>query len=222
MSREDGFNNLRSETKGVTNRESDGLSLGENFNTLSASPQSTFEVSVKKGGKPSDVTEVFTGPGTGTATGVGGAEDSIGWVTSTGNKIAINKTTGSESIEIVHHSGASIVIDVDGSIFLMPTSRKGFGLHSNKGDGVVSAQGRLILKGTSDITIETEGSLNFNVGQNMFLNVGGDMVVDVGRSYSESIENMKVTEINEGDYSVTVAGTLVETVGQDKKVQSNW
>lgn len=218
MSRVDGFNNLKSETKGVTNREGDGLSLGDNFSTLAAAPFNTYEVSVKKGGKPSDVTEIFTGPGTGIHTGVGTAEDTVGWVTSTGNKIAINGTAGSESIEIIHHSGAGVVIDADGSIFLMPTSRKGFGLHSNKGDGVISAQGRIVIKGTSDVTVETEGSLNFNVGQNMMINVGGDMVVDVGGTYSESIDHAKVSEIGK-DCGVMIGGTFRETVAEDKRTQ---
>jgi len=175
-----GFNDEKSDSKGIVNRESDGLSVGSSWSSLSSSPFNTYEIAVKKGGKQSDSTEVFTGPGTGIATGVGSAEDTVGWVTSTGNRIAINGTAGSESIEIIHHSGAQIIIDVDGSIFLMPTGKKGFGVHSSKGDGVVSAQGRLVLVGKSDITIETEGSMSFNVGQNMFMNIGGDMVLDVG------------------------------------------
>lgn len=218
MSREDGFNPLSLETKKVTNNEGAGLNISDSFSTLAASPINSYEVSVKKGGKASDATEVFSGPGTGIATGVGTAEDTVGWVTPTGNKIAINGTSGSESIEIVHHSGACVIIDADGSIFLMPTSRKGFGLHSNKGDGVVSAQGRLILKGHSDITIETEGSMTFNVGQNMFMNVGGDLSLDVGGTFSESIDGAKTTEVVK-DISVTTGGIMRETVAGDKRTQ---
>lgn len=218
MSREDVFNDQKNTTKNETNREGDGLSVGSGWHTLAANPYPGFEVSVKTGGKASDTTKVFTGPGAGIATGVGNPEDSVGWVTSTGNKIAIHATPGSETIELVHHSGAAIMIDADGSIFLMPTSKKGFGMHSNKGDGVVSAQGRLVLKGHSDITIETEGSLTMNVGQNMFMNVGGDMVVDVGGSYSESIDGAKTTEVVK-DYSETVGGVSRETVAGDKRTQ---
>lgn len=219
MALEDGFNNNKAETKGVTNPEGDGLSAGYNFTTLNAAPYNTYEVSVKKGGKPSDTTQVFSGPGTGTATGIGDAEDTKGFITASGNKIAIHGTAGAESIELVHHSGAAIIIDVDGSIFLMPTSRKGFGLHSNKGDGVVSAQGRLVLKGHSDITIETEGSMTFNVGQNMFMNVGKDFVLDVGGSFSESIDGAKTIEVVK-DFSQTVGGVSRETVAGSKRVQS--
>ena len=219
MSLEVGFNDKKGESKRETNREGAGLAVGTNVNTLGATPFNTYEVSVKKGGKASDATQVFSGPGTGTGTGVGQAEDAKGFVTETGNKIAIHGTPGSESIEVVHHSGAQIIIDVDGSIFLMPTSRKGFGLHSNKGDGVVSAQGRLILKGHSDITIETEGSMTFNVGQNMFMNVGKDFVLDVGGSFAESVDGAKTVEVVK-DYSETIGGVSRETVAGSKRVQS--
>jgi hypothetical protein len=218
MSLGNGFNDNKSDTKGVTNRESDGLSVGSAWSSLAASPFNTYEVAIKEGGKQSDATKVFSGPGTGIATGVGSAEDTVGWVTSTGNKIAINGTAGSESIEIIHHSGAQIIIDVDGSIFLMPTGRKGFGLHSNKGDGVVSAQGRLVLVGKSDITIETEGSMSFNVGQNMFMNIGGDLNIDVSGSVSESIDGAKTTEVVK-DVNITTGGILRETVAGDKRSQ---
>lgn len=218
MSKEDGFNSSRAETKGITNPEGDGLSSGYSFTTLNSPPADTYEVSVKKGGKASDATQVFSGPSTGVERGVGTPDDTKGFMTSTGNKIAIHGTPGSESIEIVHHSGAQIMIDVDGSIFLMPTSRKGFGLHSNKGDGVVSAQGRLILKGHSDITIETEGSMTMNVGQNMFMNVGKDLVVDVGGSYSESIDGAKTVEVVK-DQSQTIGGVSRETIAGEKRTQ---
>jgi hypothetical protein len=213
-----GFNDEKSDSKGIVNRESDGLSVGSSWSSLSSSPFNTYEVAVKKGGKQSDSTEVFTGPGTGIATGVGSAEDTVGWVTSTGNRIAINGTAGSESIEIIHHSGAQIIIDVDGSIFLMPTGKKGFGVHSSKGDGVVSAQGRLVLVGKSDITIETEGSMSFNVGQNMFMNIGGDMVLDVSGSFSESIDGAKSTEVVK-DITTTTGGILRETIAGDRRTQ---
>ena len=219
MSTEDGFNTSKAETKGYTNPEGDGLSSGYSFTTLNSAPESTYEVSVKKGGKASDTTQVFSGPRTGVERGVGTPEDSKGFITSTGNEIAIHGTPGSESIEIIHHSGAQIMIDVDGSIFLMPTSRKGFGLHSNRGDGVVSAQGRLILKGHSDITIETEGSMTFNVGQNMFMNVGKDFVLDVGGSFSESVDGAKTVEVVK-DYSQTIGGVSRETIAGSKRVQS--
>lgn len=215
---EDVFNDQKNITKNETNREGDGLSVGSSWHTLASNPYPGFAVSVKTGGKASDTTKVYTGPGAGVATGIGNPEDTMGWITSTGNKVAIHAIPGSETIEIVHHSGAAIMIDADGSIFLMPTSKKGFGLHSNKGDGVVSAQGRLVLKGHSDITIETEGNLTMNVGQNMFLNVGGDMVVDVGGSYSESIDGAKTAEIVK-DYSQTIGGTSRETIAGDKRTQ---
>jgi len=218
MALEDGFNDLKADTKGSTNRESDGLAVGYNVNQLSATPYKSYEVSVKRGGKASDTTQVFSGPGTGTATSVGHPEDTKGFVTDTGNKIAIHGTPGAESIEIIHHSGASIMIDVDGSIFLMPTSKKGFGLHSERGDGVVSAQGRLILKGHSDIVLETEGSVAFNVGQNMFLNVQGDMNVDVGGSYSESIDGSRSSEVVMNS-AMTVGGAHRETIVDGKRTQ---
>jgi len=218
MALEDGFNNQKADSRGETNRESDGLAVGSNLNTLNAAAYKTFEVSVKKGGKASDTTQVFTGPGTGTATSVGQSEDTKGFITESGNKIAIHATPGAESIEIIHHTGAGIIIDVDGSIFIMPTGKKGFGIHSDKGDGVVSAQGRLVLKGHSDITIETEGSMTFNVGQNMFMNVGKDFVLDVGGSYSESIDGAKTVEVVK-DYSETIGGVSRETIAGEKRTQ---
>ena len=214
----EGFNEDKYSSKANLSREGGGLTSGENQTKYTGGPPDTYQISVKKGEKASDSTQVFTGPGMGTRSGSGSPEDVTGWVTPTGNKIAINHGAGSDSIEIIHHSGAAVVIDVDGSIFITPSGRKGFGLHAKKGDGVVSAQGRLVLKGTSDITIETEGSMTFNVGKNMFMNIGGDLVMDVGGSMSESIDGAKSTEIVK-DHSLTVGGTVRETVAGDKRTQ---
>lgn len=206
------FNLNNKESKAITNPEGNGLGPG-GTEIQHATPRiPTFAVSVKEGAvHQSDVQKTFTGPFAGTGTGSGlasGAEDSHGFSTPTGNKIHINGSAGSESIEIVHHTGSAIMIDADGAIFLMPAGLKGFGLNAAQGDGVIAAGQRIVIKGSSGITVETEGNLEFNVGGHLYMDVGGDYVLNVDGATTFS---------SDGTLNFEATKDLVETIGGIKR-----
>jgi uncharacterized protein (DUF2345 family) len=206
------FNLNNKESKEITNPE--GVGLGPGLAEIQHPTPSipTFEVSVKEAAvHQSDVQKTFTGPFAGTGSGSGltpSAEDSHGFSTPTGNKIQINGTPGSETIEIVHHTGSAIMIDADGAIFLMPAGLKGFGLNASRGDGVIAAGQRVIIKGNSGITVETEGNLEFNVGGHLYMDVGGDYVLNVDGATTFS---------SDGTLNFEATKDLVETVGGVKR-----
>ena len=152
----------------------------------------------------------FAGPGAGVAQG-GGESNQKGIVSITGNRIAINEVPGADSIEIAHFTGAQIVIDPDGSIFLMPSSKKGFGIHSERGDGLISAKNTLVIKGVSNIICETDGDMQLNVGKNLYFNVGGNVIQNVKGSYNTCVEGSSITQVA-GDDTKIVAGVNRLTV----------
>lgn len=215
------FNSNSADTKGVTNREGAGLHYGDAPQSYSTTAVPTFNVTVQEGPTVSDVTRTFTGPHSGVEGGAGQAahpSDTFGWTSPSGNKIEINGTPGAETIELVHNSGAAIMIDADGSIFLIPSSRKGFGLNAGKGDGVISAQKSVIIKGVGGITIETEGSLEFNVGKNVLFDVGGDFSLSVGGATSiQSDGTVSVEAVK--DVIQTIGGIQRTTIAGDQRTQ---
>jgi uncharacterized protein (DUF2345 family) len=206
------FNLDTKSSKNITNPEGVGLGAGGIEIQHPTPPISTFMVSVKEASvHQSDVQKTFTGPFAGTGGGGGistNAEDNHGFSTPTGNKVHINGAAGAESIEIVHHTGASIMIDADGSIFLQPTSRKGFGLSAGQGDGVIAAAQRIVIKGNSGITLETEGNMEFNVGGHLYMDVGGDYVLNVDGATTFS---------SDGTINFEATKDLVETIGGIKR-----
>lgn len=221
----DAFNLDNKLTKEATNREGAGLSYGSASQAYTPAMPTTYEVTVQEGPTVSEVTKTYTGPNSGVAGGAGEAShptDSFGWTSPTGNKIAINGTSGSETIELVHHSGAAIMIDADGAIFVMPTGRKGFGLNASKGDGVIAAQNRVVIKGTGGIVVETEGSMEFNIGKNLLMDVGGDFNLTVGGAAgiqsdgTVTVEAVKdVIELIGGCRRTTIAGDMrTQVVGE--------
>jgi uncharacterized protein (DUF2345 family) len=215
------FNLDPKETRAFTNSEGNGLSTGENPPTQNFTPVPGYQVSVKESAvHGSDVTKTYTGPGAGVTAGASvKPNDNIGWVTSTGNRVTITGTPGAETIELVHHTGAAIQIDADGSIFLIPTGRKGFGINATKGDGVLAAQNRLVIKGMSSITLETEGNLEFNVGKNLFMDVGGDFVLDVKGSTNISSDGDYHLEVTGADFTEKIGGSVRTTIAGDTRTQ---
>ena len=216
------FNLNNKESKAITNPEGNGLGPG-GTEIQHATPRiPTFAVSVKEGAvHQSDVQKTFSGPFAGTGTGSGlasGAEDSHGFSTPTGNKIHINGSAGSESIEIVHHTGSAIMIDADGAIFLMPAGLKGFGLNAAQGDGVIAAGQRIVIKGSSGITVETEGNLEFNVGGHLYMDVGGDYVLNVDGATTFSSDGTLNFEATK-DVVETIGGIKRTTVAGDMRTQ---
>jgi hypothetical protein len=172
----------------------------------------TYSVSVREAKvKQSDVQRTFAGPGAGTPSGSGQAThpaDSWGYTSPVGNKIAINGISGAETIELIHHTGASILLDTDGAIFIVPSGRKGFGLNATNGDGVVAAQNKIVIKGGSGITLETDGDMELNVGKHLFMDVGGDFHLGVKGA---------TTIQSDGTMAFEAVKDLVQTVGSIKR-----
>lgn len=212
----------------VINREGDGLnrSTTAQFIDGASNPIPYYEVSVKeKPGHASDTTITHTGPGAGTSSGVGKSTDVQGFVSATGNKCIIDNTFGSDNIVLQHHSGATIIIDSDGSIHMISSGKKGVGMVSPKGDATVFAKNHLILKADGKLTIETDGDLDMNVGGAFSLHVKGDMHTYVEGSIEEFTDGSKITEAVKdvstsigGDNRVTVAGNMRTQVAGSKTI----
>jgi hypothetical protein len=215
----DKFTSDPASVKSVTNIEGDGVGRSAGPQIIgSGNPAPYYEVSVKdKPGAASDNTITHTGPGAGLMGGVGEATDVQGFVSATGNKVVIDNTFGADTITLQHHSGATIMIDSDGSIHMISSSSKGVGIVSPKGDMTLFGKGHMILKGDGKITLETTGDLDINVGGSLNISVGGDMITTVHNgSVEEVIQNgSKIVEVAKdtstmiaGDYRITSAGKM--------------
>jgi uncharacterized protein (DUF2345 family) len=211
------FTDDPSTVKAYTNREGDGVGRNDGPQLIgSGNPAPYYEVSVKdKPGQTSDQTITQTGPGAGNMGGIGNATDVQGFVSATGNKVIIDNTFGSDTITLQHHSGATIVIDSDGSIHLISSGKKGVGVVAPTGDLTLFGKGHVILKGDGKVTIESEGDLDINVGGAMNINVARDLVTSVGGSVDETVDGTKMIEVAKdmttmiaGDNRLTAAGKL--------------
>lgn len=218
----DKFSSDPSNVKLSTNRESDGVGRTTSPVSIgSGNPAPYYEVSVQdKPGAGSDQTIVHTGPGAGVVGGIGNQTDLQGFISPTGNKILIDNNFGSDTITLQHHSGATIMIDADGSIHMISSGKKGVGLIAPRGDGTVYAKGHLILKGDGRVTIESIGDLDINVGGNLGINVGGDMITIVNGSSEESIDGSKAFEVAK-DMSTMIAGDNRITSAGKTKIQAS-
>ena len=218
----DSFSADPSYDKKITNREGDGISRSTApQNIVAGNPAPYYEVSVKdKPSAGSDQVITHTGPGAGVSSGVGDPSDMQGFVSATGNKILIDNNFGSDTITLQHHSGATILIDADGSIHMISSGKKGVGMIAPKGDATTYARNHLILKGDGRITVETDGDLDFNVGGNLGFHVGGDMITSVRGSAEESIEGSKVFEVAK-DMSTMIAGDNRITSAGKTQIQAS-
>lgn len=167
----------------------------------------------------SDERPVMTGPSS-RVNGSGGSNDTpdYGFISSTGTGIRVNNNNGGETVEIDHFTGAKIMMDSDGSIHLIPTGKKGFGLHAARGRGLIYAHGDLVLESESGIYIESGGNLEFNVKNDLLMNVGGNYISTIEGNSQEVIKGTKAEEIV-GDHAFMVAGQDRKTVAGDSRTQ---
>lgn len=159
----------------------------------------------------------FIGAG-GTTEGTTVGTESFGHTTSTGTEMTIDNTAGSERINLIHHSGAHVVIEADGSIHLISTSRRGFGIGAPSGDGVIYVHGKLMLKGDSSIFVETTGNMEMNVKGDYYVNVDGNMITRVKGSQQNLIDQTLVQEVAK-DKSEIIGGQDRKTVAGDSRTQ---
>ena len=181
----------------------------------------SYEVVNKSGnvGQGNDVENVHTGPGIGTGSGIRDPESppQKGFTTETGSKVIISNSAGGETIEFHHPTGAQFIIDADGSIHVMPSSKKGFGLVSEKGNGTIYVKGDLVLKGESKVFVETPGTFEINAGD-MHVNVEGDYITTVKGSMQVVVDGTYNQEITK-DYNQIIAGQKRETVAGNSRQQ---
>ena len=210
----DQFTTDNENVKKVTNSEGDGVGRVDGPQNIGAAAPPYYEVTVKENpGAASDSLITHTGPGVGNMPGLGKATDIQGFVSATGNKILIDSAFGGDTITLQHHSGATILIDSDGSIHMVSTGKKGVGVIAPRGDNTIFAKGHLILKGDGKITLETSGDLDINVGGSLNIAVEHDFVTTVKGAKEESIDGAvsfeaakDVSNMIAGDYRITSAG----------------
>jgi len=225
----DSFTNDPERVKRFTNPTGDGISRSMAPQLIGSGGMHApyYEVSVKD--KPrlgSDQIITHTGPGAGVMGGIGDPTDLQGFLSPTGNKIVIDNTFGSDTVTLQHHTGATILIDADGSVHMISAGKKGFGMVAPSGDGTLYSRGHMILKGDGRITVETKGDLDFNVGGSVNFHVDNDISYHVGGTIQE-IAGSKITEVEKemmttvgGDHRITVAGNMQTQVTGNKIIDA--
>lgn len=165
-----------------------------------------------------DSSTVLTGVGGGEYAGNGGTTPHRwGHTAPSGSRVEINDSGGSERIEMVHHSGAAVSIDPDGSVYVTSTSRRGGGAAAPYGDYYISAGGDVVIRGGGSLTIDTPGNLNLNVGGILTISAGSynlitkNMDETIDGSASRSVTNDQ-SQVVGGINRLTVAGDMREQI----------
>lgn len=121
------------------------------------------------------------------------------------SSVTIDGGEGGEKITLSHATGATVMIDADGSIFIIPKGRKGVGIGSPSGPLALSGQ-RLVL--TSD------GGIEMNTNE-FRLKTKGDFSIIAGGTL-----NIKAGNFHQhvsGNYQNYVAGDNVDVSGGIKR-----
>jgi hypothetical protein len=157
------------------------------------------------------------GPGDGVPQ-VGGSilSQKYGWVGASGTSIVMDDTPGNETVEITHHSGATVRIDPDGSVFLVSSSSKGIGVSAPYGDAYMSAAGDIVLKGSS-LSFDTTGDATFSVGGTF--NLVCDAYKLTTNVMDETIDGSASRSVTNDDSEV-IGGIQRSTVAGDRMQQT--
>lgn len=165
-----------------------------------------------------DSFKVITGPGgDGTATNAGGHPKRWGHVMASGSRVEVNDTPGSERVEVVHKSGAGIVIDPDGAIYISSSSQRGAGLQAPFGDVMITAAGDIVIKGAASLTVETSGDLNMNIGGSF--NAVCENYSLITKNYNAIVDGAMSTSVT-NDHSIVIGGIDRKTVAGDQREQT--
>lgn len=200
----------------LTGQTSSGFSPQRSF----LSPWSmSYKINVA-GANESDESGRMAGPGSRDvgSPGVNNDTPAMGFTTATGTAVKIDNANGQESVQITHFTGASIVIDSDGSIHLNPTSSKGWNLNASRGTGLVYAHGDLVVKGGTRVFLESTGNMEMNVGGDFLLNVEGNFIKKIHGSEQDIVSGNRASETVQ-DRVDTIAGEQRVTVAGNSRTQ---
>lgn len=139
-----------------------------------------------------------------------------GHVTSTGTGVQISGPPGNESISIAHASGAGVVVEPDGSVFIVSDSTRGAGISAPKGDVHITAGGEIVITGPGSISIKTAGDLTLDVGGT--LNMMASAIKTSTKILDENIDGTATRHVTQ-DQSVMVGGINRITVAGDQREQ---
>lgn len=162
--------------------------------------------------------------GAGSIASAGGAEGAPlrwGHVMPSGSRLEVNDSGGEERIDIVHHTGAGITVEPDGSAFIVGQSSRGLGISAPFGDVFITSAGDFIIDGSASISIRTTGDLSIDVGGTFsvkcndykLITKSSNVIVDGSASTNVTYDNSVVIG---GLNRLTVAGDMREQVSKNR------
>ena len=141
-----------------------------------------------------------------------------GYTAPSGSRIEVNDTAGAERVEVVHRSGAGIVIEPDGAVYIASKSTRGAGVSAPFGDVFITAAGDIVIKGGGSITIQTPGDLSLDVGGTLQARCENFNLVT--KNYNATIDGPSSTNVT-NDQSVVVGGIDRKSVAGDQREQTS-
>lgn len=164
-----------------------------------------------------DSQKVLTGAGGDGSSGTGDATPvRHGYIAPSGSRFEINDSAGSERIDMVHHTGAGIAIEPDGSTFVVSQSKRGLGVSAPFGDVFITAGGDIVINGSASISVKTTGDLNLDVGGTFNLRCQDYKVVT--KSSNVTVDGSAITNVT-NDSSLVIGGISRTTVAGDMREQ---
>ncbi len=138
-----------------------------------------------------------------------------GLMTALGSSITVNEGPGGESLTMMSHTGAGVIIESDGSVFLTSASKRGVGLLAGKGDIAIAGM-EIVMNSAGGFTFKCNGPMMFEAADFIF-NAKGSMTTRVG-SLHETINGNATREVTK-DNNVIVGGINRTTVAGDERHQ---
>lgn len=150
--------------------------------------------------------------------GSGGEGVPLGFTTATGTSVKIDDNNGNETVSLTHFTGASVVIDSDGSVHIIPRGSKGWNLNSSGGKGTIYAHGDIVMKSESNIFIESGSNLELNVKGDYILNVDGNYISTIKKNKQDHVGKNRTLETVQ-DRIETIAGENRNTIAGNQRTQ---
>lgn len=211
----------RAYNKGILSNTGQGLTnSGESVRKIVEPINFSTSTSVSQAYAGNDEGQkVLTGSGEGDY--VGASENfphRWGHTAPSGSRVEIDDTGGAERISIVHKSGAAMVVDPDGSVYITSASKRGGGIGAPFGDYFISAGGDIVIKGGGSISVDTPGDLNLNVGGTLNITAGAYNLHT--KTMDETIDGTAARSVT-NDQGVVIGGILRTVVAGDRRDQTS-